>query len=218
MNPHRITEQFEDAVAAYTGAPYAVATTSCTMGIFLCLQWLKSQGKLPDVIDCPKHTYVGVAQSIVHAGSRIRFTDEDWQEHGRYRLAPTPIIDTARWFSTGMYHYMGQVMMVTSHHWGKTLGIQQGGCILTSEPEAVEWLRRARFDGRTPGVPPAKDRFQIGWHAYLSPEIAAEGLMRLALLPRHNDPLPNDDYPDLSRAEVFQPYIARVDESVTNAA
>jgi len=205
MNAHRVTEEFENAVAKYTGAPYAIATTSCTMAIFLSLQWIKSTGRLPDVIGCPRRTYVSVPMQIVHVGAKIHFQDYVWK--GFYRLGPTPIIDSARLFTSGMF--VPGSMMCTSHHWGKTLGIQQGGCILTSDSEAAGWLRRARFDGRTPGVPPKFDRFQIGWHAYMSPEVAAEGLMRLSLLPEHNDPLDSDEYPDLSKAEVFQPYMIK---------
>lgn len=205
MNPHRITEDFEAAVADYTGAPYAIATTSCTMAIFLSLQWLKAKGELPDVIECPKRTYVSVPMQIIHSGAKIEFRDYKWR--GFYKLNPTPVVDSARLFTSDMW--MPGSMMCTSHHWGKTLGVQQGGCILTSDAEAAGWLKRARFDGRTPGVPPSRDHFQLGWHAYMSPEVAAEGLMRLALLPRHNDPLPNDDYPDLSKAAVFQPYMIK---------
>ena len=77
--------------------------------------------------------------------------------------------------------------------------------ILCDDADAVSWFRRARFDGRTPGVAPATDTFdQSGWHMYMSPEVAAEGLVRLAFLPRHNEPLPNDDYPDLSEAPIFK--------------
>jgi len=202
MIAHQITEEFEHAVADYTGAPHVVATTSCTMAIFLSLQWLKASGQLPGIITCPKRTYVSVPMQIVHVGSLIDFQDFTWE--GFYRLGPTPVIDSARLFTSDMY--VPESLMCTSHHWGKTLGIQQGGCILTSDGEAAYWLKRARFDGRTPGVPPKHDRFMLGWHAYMSPEVAAEGIMRLALLPKYNDPLPNDDYPDLSKAKVFQPY------------
>lgn len=202
MNPHKVTQDFEKAVADYAGAPYCVSTTSCTMAIFLCLQWLRSKGELPASIHCPKRTYVSVPMQIAHAGAKIRFVDYDWD--GFYTLYPTKIIDAARLFTSGMY--LGQSFMCTSHHWGKTLGLQQGGCILTDDFEAVQWLRKARFDGRTPGVKPKDDQFIMGWHAYLSPEIAALGLMKLSLLPKHNAPLPKDDYPDLSKSEVFRPY------------
>jgi dTDP-4-amino-4,6-dideoxygalactose transaminase len=101
-------------------------------------------------------------------------------------------------------------MACVSFHWAKTLGIQQGGAILHDNPEADRWLRKARFDGRTEGVAPSEDRFDVlGWHAYMSPETAAAGLVRLANLPKHNAPLPwgpgtESDYPDLSTLEIFK--------------
>ena len=98
-----------------------------------------------------------------------------------------------------------------SFHWSKTLGVQQGGAILHDSPEADAWLRRARFDGRAEGAPPSQDTFplQRAWHAYLSPETAAAGLVRLANLPRNNAPLPwglgtTSDYPDLSKLDIFR--------------
>jgi hypothetical protein len=213
MNPHDVTERFEEAVAEYTGATYAVATTSCTMGLFLALQFVRHKRMLPSVIDCPRYTYIGVAQSIVHAGAMIRWTNEEWQASGFYRLGPTPVIDTARLFTQLMFaelmrngDKLADTMAVTSHHWSKTLGLEQGGCILTDSREAYEWLRRARFDGRTPGVAPIADEPILGWHAYMSPEVAASGLMRLSFLPDDNDPLPEPGYVDLSTYRCFAPY------------
>jgi dTDP-4-amino-4,6-dideoxygalactose transaminase len=96
-------------------------------------------------------------------------------------------------------------MLCISFHWSKILGIQQGGAILLDDPEAAAWLRRARFDGRTEGVAPKDDTFDfVGWHFYMSPEIAAEGLQRIGFIPKHNADLPNDDYPDLSKYEIFR--------------
>ena len=200
MNPHKVTADFEDAVADYTGAPYCVAVNSCTNAIFLSLMWLKRIGELPHLVMCPSRTYVSVPMQIMHAGATPVFEDFEWL--GQYQLFPTPVIDSARLFSGGMY--TRGTYMCTSHHWSKTLGLQQAGCILHSNPEADKWLRRARFDGRTEGVTPASDDFDFaGWHMYLSPEIAALGLMRLSILPKHNDPLPNDNYPDLSLLPIF---------------
>ena len=39
MNPHGVTKDFEKALCAYTGAPYAVAVTSCTMALLLAVAW-----------------------------------------------------------------------------------------------------------------------------------------------------------------------------------
>jgi dTDP-4-amino-4,6-dideoxygalactose transaminase len=96
-------------------------------------------------------------------------------------------------------------MICLSFHWSKTLGIQQGGAILLDDPQADAWLRRARFDGREEGVHPKDQKnWQLGYHAYMAPETAAAGLVRLANLPKNNDPLPNSDYPDLSQMDIFR--------------
>ena len=96
-------------------------------------------------------------------------------------------------------------MLCVSFHASKILADTQGGCILHDDPEADAWLRRARFDGRTEGVAPKDDEFrQIGWHCYMSNDVAARLLLKLSVLPRNNAPLPNDDYPDLSKMEIFR--------------
>jgi dTDP-4-amino-4,6-dideoxygalactose transaminase len=201
MSAFRVVKDFEAAVASYTGAPYAVSVNSCTSALFLSLMWFKATGWLPDFVEIPKRTYISVPMQIMHAGAKVLFRDEHWS--GIYKLRPLPIFDAARRFSSGMYSR--RTFMCTSHHWSKTLGIQQGGCILHDDPGADEWLRRARFDGRTEGVPPSEDSFEsLGWHMYLSPEIAAEGLVRLSHLPKHNRDLPWDSYPDLSHIALFQ--------------
>jgi dTDP-4-amino-4,6-dideoxygalactose transaminase len=230
MNPFQVVRDFERAVAEYTGAPYVVAVNSCTSALMLAVAWhlrLDIDGTVMDAqtkimllddfydsrpaIEIPKRTYLSVPMSIIHAGGRPTFRDEEWE--GAYQLKPLPVWDSARWFDFGMYGNNAYIhmannkgaMVCTSHHWSKTLGIQQGGCILHDDPEADAWLRRARFDGRTEGVAPINDTItQVGWHCYMSPEVAAEGLVRLHHLPKHNAPLPNDDYPDLSQLEIFQ--------------
>lgn len=226
MNPHQVTKDFEAALCEYTGAPYAVAVNSCTMALLLAVAWYRKLHKaigsycLPDaepyfgrmVIEIPKRTYVGVAQSIIHAGVGLTFRDEEWR--GIYQLKPLPVWDCARWFTMGMYkpvngfttRYLvrtGEMLCVSFHH-AKTLGDTQGGAILHDDAHADAWFRRARFDGRAEGMAPKDDTFQIGWHCYLSPDVAARLLWKLSVLPKHNDPLPNSDYGDLSLQECFK--------------
>jgi len=205
MNPFNVVKDFERAVADYTGAPFVVSVNSCTNALFLCLmyqkQFITNDVDLRWAIEIPKRTYVSVPMQIMHAGFVVTFRDEEWS--GMYRLSPAPIWDAARRFTSGMY--VPGNFICTSHHWGKILGVQQGGCILHDNPKADAWLRRARFDGRTEGVPPSEDKFtDVGWHMYLSPEIAAEGLVRLSHLRKDNPDLPMDAYPDLSKLELFQ--------------
>jgi dTDP-4-amino-4,6-dideoxygalactose transaminase len=216
LNPFDVVRQFEAALCEYTGAGYAVTTSSCTMAILLAVacykqvtgptaKWNPQRGPqeefLRPEIEIPSRTYISVPQSIIHAGCKVTFREEEWT--GGYQLKPTPVWDFARRFTSGMF--VQNTMQAVSFHWKKVLGVQQGGAILHDNPYADEWLRRARFDGRREGVAPKNDNFDmIGWHAYMSPEIAAEGLVRLSFLPKHNADLPNDDYPDLSLMRIFR--------------
>lgn len=201
MHGHQITREFEKALCEYTGAPYAVAVNSCTMALLLACAWMKMRCQQQEIF-IPKRTYIGVPMAIIHAGHRVCFHLDDWA--GEYELvcpADVKVWDAARRFTSGMYHGGFQCV---SFHWSKILGLSQGGAILHDNAGADYWLRRARFDGRRESVHPTHDTFDmLGWHCYMSPEVAAHGLMKLALLPRHNADLPNSDYPDLSLAPIF---------------
>jgi dTDP-4-amino-4,6-dideoxygalactose transaminase len=205
-NPHQVTRDFERSVAAYTGAPFCVAVNSCTAALLLALKWCSAPR-----VTIPKHTYVGVPMSAIHAGSKVEFSDEEWS--GAYQIHPTPVWDSARWFTHGLYRALDNrtkgtsvhALVCVSFHATKTLGIEQGGAILLQDPQADAWLRRMRFDGRSEGVAPKDDDIRdIGYHCYMNPSTAAQGLMRMAGLPKYNAPLPNSDYPDLSTKEAFK--------------
>lgn len=220
MNPHQVTKDFERALCEYTGAKYAVAVNSCTMALTLAVAWClrgrqvwtddgrraRISGEQPvrQCVSIPKRTYVSVPMAIIHAGGRPVFRDEDWK--GWYQLAPLPVYDSARWFTSTMYSRPGLAMCV-SFHASKILGDTQGGAILHDNDEADAWFRRARFDGRAEGVAPKDDKgIIVGYHCYISPDVSARLLMKLtaANFPRHHEPLPNDDYPDLSQLECFK--------------
>lgn len=213
INPHQATIDFETELCRYTGAKYAVAVNSCTMAILLAVAWhLRDQEQIDrgewcefkrTLISIPRPGYISVPQAIVHAGGWPVFRDEEWSGH--YQLQPLPVWDSARRFTSGMF--MPGQMQCVSFHASKILGLEQGGAILHDSLEADSWFRRARFDGRTPGIPPNKDPSigtMIGWHCYMNPSTAAMGLLRLYSLPRHNADLPNDDYPDLSTLPIYQ--------------
>ncbi len=232
VDPFRVVRDFESALCEYTGASFAVTTTSCTMALLLAVAWHLREPRIRKAhagdfgrsqfvdidhvldtrsqrIEIPRHTYVSVPMSIIHAGGRPTFRDEDWR--GAYRLMPLPVHDCARRFTGGMYlgdvapcyDFSGHMQCVSFHH-SKILGDSQGGAILHDDPEADKWLRRARFDGRTEGVDPKDDEIMLGYHCYLSPDVAARLLWRLSKLPAHNEDLENDQYPDLSQMEIFK--------------
>lgn len=203
-NPHQVTRDFEAALCRYTGAPYAVACTSCTAAIQGALahwrenvkRWHQSR-----VVTMPKLSYVGVPAAVRNAGLKVRFRDQDWQ--GGYDFAPTPVWDCARWFSADMY--VVGTMQCVSFHSSKILADTQGGAVLLDDLAAAEWLRRYFFDGRTYGMDAKQDPVTYpSMHAYMSPDVAARLLWKLSALPRHNPVLPRSDYPELDKLEAFK--------------
>lgn len=67
--------RLEKTVKAYTGARYALFTTSCTSAIEMALMALGiSKG---DEVICPSFSFVSVASSIVRSGARLVFIDID---------------------------------------------------------------------------------------------------------------------------------------------
>ena len=199
MRPFDVVRDFEKALCEYTGSRYAVTTNSCTSALFLAVKYCiqKHVWFHKPTIWIPRFTYVSLPQLIIHAGGRVAFDNRRWL--GSYSLNPLPIRDSARRFTSGMYDPLRGGFECVSFHRGKICGIGQGGAILHNDPEADDWFRRARFDGRTEGVAPKDDTpTMFGWHCYMSPDTAASGLWLLSYLPKHNDDLPPDQYRDLS--------------------
>ena len=178
-NPFEIVAWFEEAIAEYTGAPYAISTTSCTEAIFLCCKYLGIEGQK---ITIPKRTYLSVPQSVLQAGANLEFEDLDWE--GIYQLKPLPIYDSAKRLTSGMYKN-GSYMCLSFHH-KKHLKIGKGGMILTDDKEAVDRIKKLRYEGRTIGLPYHKDPInEGGWNMYITPEQAARGLVLLSDFPKH---------------------------------
>lgn len=192
-NPYRIVEMFEEEMAYYTGAPYAVALDNCTDALFLCCVYHRVRD-----IYIPKKTYLSVPQAIMAAGGNVVFYDHEWS--GIYQLKPHPIYDAARRLTSNMY--TPGTYMCLSFHPKKILKMRKGGMILTDDEEAVEWFRKARHEGRS-AVPYREDNIRMmGWNMYMSPPDAAEGLWLMSAMPQHNEDS-YEDYPDLTKNDLF---------------
>jgi len=194
-NPFKVVREFEEAVAEYTGAPYAVAVDSCTNALFLACKYLKVEE-----VTIPAKTYISVPNSIVHAGGKVNFRDYKWA--GSYQLEPYPIWDCAKRFTSGMYR-PGAIQCV-SFQTRKILSIGKGGMLLTDSLDAVKWLKSARFNGRSE-VPLEEDTYDsFGWNMYMTPEQAARGLWNFYYLPDHNEDQPVEDFLDLRQVDLFK--------------
>lgn len=199
-NPYNIVKMFEEEVAEYTGAPFAVAVDSCTNALFLCCKYLDV-----DKVCIPKRTYLSVPMSIIHAGGEPVFEDREWEKDKQYRLEPYEIWDSAKNLSHNMY--IPGMFMCLSFHIKKQLGISKGGMILTDSAKAVEWFKKARYEGRSE-VNYKNDSIEmLGWNMYMTPQIAAQGLALMQNYPENPEPLyENDGYRDLTEFPVFKEY------------
>jgi dTDP-4-amino-4,6-dideoxygalactose transaminase len=200
-------DRFEEIVAEYAGSKYAVATDSCTNSIFLCLKYYESvlhalNREKP--VQVPKHTFLSIPQTVIHAGFNLEFVDRDWV--GSYRLRPYSVADSATRFYSGMYEDIGCEFACLSFHIKKFIPIGRGGMILTNNKTAVKWLKQARNDGRKSiFFNDIKDIDVLGYHMFMTPEQAARGIELFYRLPKVNKDLASwENYPDVSKYTCFK--------------
>lgn len=96
--------EFEQAVAAYVGAPYAVATNACTTALHLSLR-LSGIGEDDEVI-CPSFTCMATANAIHHTGAIPVFADIEEQTYNLNPEAADAVI-TARTRGIVLVHQIG---------------------------------------------------------------------------------------------------------------
>jgi dTDP-4-amino-4,6-dideoxygalactose transaminase len=197
-NPYKIVKMFEEEVADYTGAPYAISVDSCTSALFLCCKYLE----VTDVI-IPSKTYLSVPQSIINSGGNVIFdpSTNDWR--GVYQLNPYPIYDAAKRFTSGMY--IPNTFMCLSFHIKKHLKIGKGGMILTDNKEAVDWFKESRYEGRSEKLYHEDDIKNIGWNMYMTPQEASHGLSLMQNIEwSYPDLDENNGYRDLRHFSLFK--------------
>jgi len=199
-NPYKIVKMFEDEIANYTGAPYAVSIDSCTNALFLCCKYLNVTE-----VTIPSKTYLSVPQSIIHSGGEVVFDKRDetnnWK--GIYQLKPYPIYDAAKRLTSDMY--MENTFMCLSFHIKKSLPIWKGGMILTDNEDSVEWFKKARYEGRSEKFYKDDNIDMLGWNMYMTPQQAAQGLSMFQNYPETNTDLDEiNGYRDLTEFSVFK--------------
>jgi len=210
-NAYKIVRLFEEEVAQYTGAPFAVSVDNCTNALFLSLMWMKEKSKLygwnetVKEVSIPSKTYLSVPMSIIHAGFEpvFDYSMNNWS--GIYQLRPFPIYDAAKRLTSNMY--IAGSFMCLSFHIKKQLSIGKGGMILCDDANAVEWFKAARYEGRSEKLYHDDDIKMLGWNMYMTPQQAAHGL---ALMQNYPIDVPdlgeNNGYRDLTEFTVFKNY------------
>lgn len=210
INPHKITKDFEEAVAQYTGAPYAVAVDNESNALYLCLEYQKRIGfwDTKEPVEIPKHTYVSVPCEIIRAGGTVEFMQSVTHLTGPYFLGNTRIVDSALRFTYDMYVPCSLMCLSFTGPY-KHLKLGKGGMILTDDEEAYKWFKRARFSGRREMSYHEDNLDMMGINCYMMPEIAARGLLLMGqFYDKDGNPKKNDDitlpYPDLSKFPIYK--------------
>jgi len=190
-------EKFENRVAKFYDAPYAVATDCCTHAIELCLRHTKAN----DIV-IPSRTYISVPFTAEKLGLRLSFDDWKWENY--YPIGNTYIIDAAvHWQENG---YVPGSLMCLSFQFQKHLSLGKGGMILTDSLSDAVALKKMSYDGRLPNIPWREQNITtIGYHYYMTPETAALGLEKLEeAKSREPRQWVWEDWPDLREMDVFK--------------
>lgn len=178
--------EFEEALAAYTGAPYAVTVDRCTHAIELAMRYDKVK-----YCRFTAHTYLSVVQTMHILGIEYTLVNEEWQ--GEYQFHNTRIWDSARLLAPRMYR-PGMIQCLSFGH-TKPLQIGTGGAVLTDDRQLYETLSKQRSDGRDLRIKPwqAQVEFDVGYHYNMTPEQCEKGL---DMLPHKLICLTSGKYPD----------------------
>jgi len=211
---YRVTEEFEEALSDYTGAPYVITIDNACNALFLCLYYEKNIAKTlkTDTITIPSRTYPGVPPEIIRNGLKIRFSEVKGKYLcGAYQLEGSNVWDSALRFTHNMY-VQGTFMCCSFTGGLKNFKLgSKGGAILTDNAEAAAWFKRARFSGRRE-IPYMEDNLDmLGWNYYMNPELAVRGLILMTGFYKDGKPLDIPDkklpYPDLSKFDNFISFI-----------
>jgi len=168
-------KQFEDALAEYTGAPYAIMTDCCTHAIELCLR----HDQVQEVTMTP-FTYLSIPMLMHKLNIKYAYENHSPKQWiGEYPFGLTRIWDSARRLEKNMYR-AGTMQCLSFGH-TKPLHIGRGGAILLDDKAAYDKIIRMRYDGRDLNISPWQDQkeFRVGYHYKPTPEEALQGLALL---------------------------------------
>ncbi len=193
---HNTVTLFEQKIASFFGAPFAVAVDSCTHGLELCLRY-----KGFEYLTSPTRTYLSVPMLASKLNITLLWRVQEWAD--RYYIA-SDIIDAAVLWKAKSY--VPHSFMCISFQYQKHLSLGRGGMILCPDEVSAKQLKKMSYDGRLPGIPWREQNIDtMGYHYYMTPETAQLGLDKLdkaiATEPRKWSYL---DYPVLTEMDIFK--------------
>lgn len=202
---YKVTDEFEQKLADYTGARFAVTVDNGSNALFLSLMYENIEGK---EVTIPSRTYPSVPCEIIHAGGKVKFEPVEGKTiKGAYQLKGTNVWDSALRFTGDMY-IPDSFMCLSFTGPYKHFKLSKGGAILTDNHDAYLWFKRARYSGRRECSYHDDHLDMLGWNFYMMPELAARGLLLMNQFynldgsKKHNEDL-ELPYPDLSKFKIY---------------
>jgi dTDP-4-amino-4,6-dideoxygalactose transaminase len=187
---------FENTIANFFGAPFAVATDCCTHAIELCLRYEKY-----DNLEIPEQTYISIPFTAEKLNLKWKWKTEKWENY--YYIGNTNIIDAAVFWQQNSY--IKGTYMCLSFQYRKHLNLGRGGIILLDDIVAYNALKRMVYDGRYSNKSWVEQNIDtIGYHYYMTPEIAFLGIEKFKEVAFNEvKRWAYQDYPFLPNMEVF---------------
>ncbi len=207
---YKVTEEFEQKLADYTGAKYVITVDNMSNGLFLALYYenhIKNSIK-NKTVTCPSRTYPSVPCEIIHSGLKIKWKTVNKKTlTGAYQLEGSNVWDSALTFTADMYKPKTHMCVSFTGPY-KHFKLSKGGAILTDDYNANLWFKRARYSGRRECSYHDDDFDMLGWNFYMMPELAARGLLLMGQFYNTNGTKKqNKDltlpYPDLSNFKIY---------------
>lgn len=198
-----VIKYFENRVAEFFGAPYAVAVDSCTHGIELCLRMTQATK-----INVPVRTYLSVPMLAQKLGIGLEWRDEKWEDYYTLNYDDRRIIDAAVLWRENSYQ--SDTFMCLSFQFQKHLSLGRGGMILLDNEKDAIKLKKMSYDGRLPNIPWRNQNVDtMGYHYYMTPETAQLGLDKLdKAINTEPKKWVYEDWPNLTKMSVFiDPYL-----------
>lgn len=169
-NSFETVKIFEEKIAEFFGAPFAISVDSCTHGVELSLRYTNA-----NKIVVPKRTYLSIPFLANKLNIDLVWKDENWIDY--YYLTDKVIDAAVLWKKNS---YIPNTYMSISFQFQKHLNLGRGGIILTDNEIAAKQLKKMSYDGRLPMIPWREQNIDtIGYHYYMTPETAQLGLEKL---------------------------------------
>jgi dTDP-4-amino-4,6-dideoxygalactose transaminase len=192
-------KEFEERIAEFFGAPYAVAVDCCTHGLELSLRYTNTKK-----INVPRKTYISVPFLANKLGIELEWRNDNWEKFYTLNYDDKPIIDAAVLWKKNSY--IPNTFMCVSFQFRKHLSLGRGGVILCDNEKDYINLKKMTYDGRLPDIPwRDQDISTMGYHYYMTPETAQLGLDKLEeAINTEPRQWTVEDWPDVSKMSVFK--------------